>query len=83
MKKSELNKIIDEATKKVMEKNKEYIEERISHMFKTDSEDGKINVMDAVVRSTALSVTLIPDLAAAITAHMLVDLGLVNLEDDE
>ena len=83
MKEAELNKIIEEVAKEVMEKNKGAIDEDIRRMFKTDSEDGKIDAMDAVVRSTALCLTLLPSLSAAITARMLVSLGLVTLEDDK
>lgn len=83
MLKSELDKIIDAATSKVLEKNKENIDTQIRRMFKSDSEDGKISTMDAVVRSTALCLTLLPNLSAAITARMLIDLGLVTLEDYE
>lgn len=83
MLKSELNEIIDAATSKVLEKNKENIESDIRRMFKSDSEDEKISAIDAAIRGTALCLTLLPSLSAAITARLLIDLGLVTLEDDD
>lgn len=83
MKKDELSEIIDSVTRQVIEKNKANIEQQVRHAYKADTEDGKIGVMDAVIRSTGLCLTLLPSLSAAITARMLVTLGLIDLEDDE
>ena len=52
-------------------------------MFSSSEEDTAISLVDAVGRAVALTITLAPDLSAAITAQMLIDLGLVEIEDDE
>lgn len=81
MTKDELYQMAAETSRKVVEANMELIQEQIHNM--THNEDGsKLPLKDIPSVLAALSVTIAPDISAAVTAQMLVDLGLVTLEND-
>lgn len=83
MKKSELDNLAAKTALEVIKNNQERINKSIRESFEECSHNSKISATDAVVASTALCVTLTPELSAEITATMLVKLGLVVLEDGE
>lgn len=83
MTRTELNSLIDEAVKETLELNREAIDEHIRETFNADKENSHMLIGGAIAKSTSLSLTLVPSLSGAITARLLVKLGLVSLEDDE
>ena len=83
MKKSELTKMISATIDDVMKKNKDIITEEVRDAFKTGDDGGHIPLEEAIAHSTSLCLSLAPKLSVAITARLLVNLGLVTLEDDE
>lgn len=83
MKKSELFQKAAQISIDVLQRNQDLIDERVNKTFSSSEEDTAISLVDAVGRAVALTITLAPDLSAAITAQMLIDLGLVEIEDDE
>ena len=83
MTKAELNKVVSDAVSEVMKKNADVIQNQIRSAFVSKEENGQISAMDAATCGTALCLSLLPGISAAVTARILVDLGLVPLEGDE
>ncbi|MBE6943833.1 MAG: hypothetical protein E7453_06185 [Ruminococcaceae bacterium] len=80
MTKEDLYKLASETSRKVVENNLDLIREQIRSA--THNEDGSaVSLKDLASVVAALSITLAPDISAAVTASMLVELGLVSLED--
>jgi len=78
--KEDLYKLASETSRKVVENNLDLIREQIRSA--THNEDGSaVSLKDLASVVAALSITLAPDISAAVTASMLVELGLVSLED--
>ena len=81
MTRTELYKMAEETSRKVVEENMESIMKHIHSV--THNEDGsKLPLKDFPSAVAALSITVAPDISAAVTARMLVDLGLVTLDND-
>lgn len=83
MKKSELYEMASAITIDVLKRNKDLTNERVREMFIRPEEDERLSINDTIGRAIVLALTLAPEISAAITAAMLVELGLVTLEDDE
>lgn len=81
MTKDELYQMAAETSRKVVEANRDLIDAQIHDMLHND-DGSKLPLKDIPSVLAALSVTIAPDISAAVTAQMLVDLGLVTLEDD-
>ena len=80
MTKEDLYKLASETSRKVVENNLDLVREQIRSA--THNEDGSaVSLKDLASVVAALSITLAPDISAAVTASMLVELGLVSLED--
>ena len=83
MKEHELMQLVSRVSKDVLGKNMDQIAERIKSSLKASEKDSKLSTNDAIAAAMVVSLTLVPELSAAITAKILVELGLVNLEDAE
>ena len=82
MTKDELYNMAARISRDVVEKNKDLINSQLNAMM-THEDGSRLSITEAVAAVGALSVTLAPDISAAVTARMLVELGLVSLEDAE
>ena len=82
MTKDELYNMAARISRDVVEKNKDLINSQINAMM-TREDGSRLSVTEAVAAVGAMSITLAPDISAAVTARMLVELGLVSLEDAE
>lgn len=83
MKYEELFQLATETSKDVLQKNKEYIQGEIKRMFGSDEGGTKISLQDGLSNAVALSLILVPEISAVVTAKMLVQLGLIDVEDAE
>lgn len=83
MKKDELFQMASSISHEVTKRNQDLINERVRDMFVRPDEDGMLNINEVIGRAIVLTLNLAPEIAAATTAQMLVELGLVTLEDDE
>ena len=83
MKQIELSHLASKVSKDILEKNRDQIAERIKSALKANEKDSKLSQSDAIAAAMVISLTLVPELSAAITARMLVELGLVDLEEAE
>ena len=81
MTKDELYQMAFNISREVVEKNKDLINSQINAMM-TREDGSRLSITEAVASVGALSITLAPDISAAVTARMLIDLGLVSVEDD-
>ncbi len=80
MTKDQLFQMAAQTSRKVVERNMDLINEQIRDM--SHKEDGsKISLQELPSVLAALTITIAPDISAAVTAQMLVDLGLVTLDD--
>ena len=82
MTKDELYNMAARISREVVEKNKDLINSQLNAMM-THEDSLRLSITEAVAAVGALSVTLAPDISAAVTARTLVELGLVSLEDAE
>ena len=82
MTKDELYNMAARISHDVVEKNNDLINSQIDAMM-TREDGSRLSITDAVAAAAAMSITLAPDISAAVTARMLVELGLVSLEDAE
>lgn len=83
MKQSELSHLAAKVSKDILDKNKDHVADRIKSALKASEKDTRISQSDAIAAAMVISLTLVPELSAAITARMLVELGLVDLEEAE
>ena len=83
MKKAELFEMAAETCRDILKRNTDVTSERIHNMFYSENGGTNISFNDAIGKATALSLTLVPEISAAVTAELLVRLGLVKLEDTE
>jgi len=83
MTKQELVRLAEKVSHEVIAANMDTINERIHAIFDADEESTTLPLTEAIARGTALSLTLAPEISAAVTAKMLISLGLVEIEDSE
>lgn len=83
MKKAELFEMAAKTCADVQRRNSELTNEKIRKLFVNEDEDSKISLDEAISKAMVLSLTLVPEISAAVTAELLVRLGLVELEDAE
>ena len=83
MNRNELTELTSKISRDVLDKNKDQIAERIRNALHAKSKDDRISPNDALVAAIGISLTLVPEISAAITARMLIELGLVEVEDTE
>lgn len=81
MNKSELTKLASDVAHDVLKIKVDYINNQVSSAIKDVSTNGIVSNSDAIVALTSLCMTMTPELSAAVTAEMLVRLGLVTVED--
>lgn len=83
MTKAELNHIATNACKDVLTRNQELIRERIKNSLAEHSHNNMISANDAATAAMGLSLTLIPELSAVVTAQIIADLGLIQIDNAE
>lgn len=83
MKKSELFEMASAACLDVLKRNQDLTNQRVKEMFSGGDENKKLSLDEAISKATALSLILAPEISAAVTAELLVRLGVVEIEDAE
>ena len=83
MKYDELVQLATNTSREVVEKNKEIINEEIKNFFSSNENGATLSLYDALSKAMVLSLVLVPEISAVVTAKMLVQLGLVEVEDAE
>lgn len=78
------NELIDLATTvclRILDENKDLVRKRIMETFSASDDKSPISLEDAMMRSTALALTLAPELSARVTAQLLIDLGIIQVDN--
>ena len=79
----ELLQMATKTSRDVIEKNKEVINDEVKRMLGSKDDGEKISLQDALSKAMVLSLVLVPEISAVVTAKMLVQLGLIDVEDAE
>lgn len=83
MKKAELFELAATTCFDVTKRNSDLTNQAVHELFSKGDEGAKLSIDEAIAKATVLSLTLVPEISAAVTAELLVRLGLVELEDTE
>lgn len=78
MTREELFRLAAECSRETALKNRDLIDAKVQEAFCPNPESPMISHSNAIAQATGLALTLAPDLAAATTMRILIELGLVT-----
>lgn len=82
MTKDELYRMASNVSREVIAANQDMIDTTVKEMFKPYDGRASLSPSEAFAAAAVVATRTAPEISAAITARMLIDLGLVAVEDD-